>query len=134
MGRPGFREADLTPQHSVQRMRTEPDPLTGRRRGHLVTKDLKTEESTSAIPLPARAVDALQQWRRDQRKMRMNARYWRDDLDLVFTTRTGSALEPRGINRAWERLCEKADVPVVRLHDLRHACASYLLNAGADLV
>jgi len=66
--------------------------------------------------------------------MQMAARYWRDDLDFVFTTRTGSALEPRGINRAWERLCEKAEVPVVRLHDLRHACASYLLNAGADLV
>ncbi len=129
-----FAKRTWTPQHSMQRLRLEPDEATGRRRGHLVSKELKTEASTSAIPLPARAIDALQQWRRDQRKTRMTARYWRDDLDLVFTTRTGSALEPRGINRAWERLCEKAEVPVVRLHDLRHACASYLLHAGADLV
>lgn len=129
-----FTKRTWTPLHSVQRMRLEPDPKTGRRRGRLVSKELKTEASTSAMPLPARAAEALQRWERDQRKMRMNARYWRDDLDLVFTTRTGSALEPRGINRAWERLCEKTGVPVVRLHDLRHACASYLINAGADLV
>ena len=129
-----FAKRTWTPLHSVQRLRLDPDPQTGKRRGQLISKELKTEASTSAIPLPARAVEALQQWRRDQRKMQMAARYWRDDLDLVFTTRTGSALEPRGINRAWERLCEKAGVPVIRLHDLRHACASYLLNAGADLV
>jgi integrase len=129
-----FAKRTWTPKHSVQRMRLDPDPKTGKRKGHLVAKELKTEASTSAVPVPARAIEALQRWQREQRKMRMSARYWRDDLDFVFTTRTGSALEPRGINRAWERLCEKAGVPVVRLHDLRHACASYLLNAGADLV
>jgi len=37
------------------------------------------------------------------------------------------------VDRAWERLCARAGVPRVRLHDLRHACASYLLAAGVDL-
>lgn len=135
----GMEWADLelaartwSPRHSVQRMRGETDPATGHRRGRLESKELKTEASTQTIALPKRAAEALGQWQRDQRKTRFAAPYWKD-RDLVFTTGTGSALEPRNINRAWERLCVSAGVPVVKLHDLRHACASYLLAAGADL-
>jgi integrase len=127
-----FARQTWKPKHTVQRLRGDADPATGHRKGRLVSKELKTEASIQAVALPRRAVEALQRWEREQRKMIMRAPYWAD-RDLVFSTRTGSALEPRGINRAWERLCEKAGVPVVKLHDLRHACASYLLNAGADL-
>lgn len=127
-----FGKQTWTPRHSVQRLRQDADPGTGRRKGRLISKELKTEASTQTVALPRRAVEALQRWEREQRKMIMRSPYW-VDRDLVFTTRTGSALEPRGINRAWERLCANAGVPVVRLHDLRHACASYLLASGADL-
>lgn len=120
------------PRHTVQRLRNEPDPLTGRRTGRLVSKELKTEASVTGMPLPARVVGALQRWQRVQRKTRMSAAYW-EERGLVFTTGTGSALEPRNVNRAWVRLCEKAGVPDAKLHDLRHACASYLLAHGADL-
>ena len=51
---------------------------------------------------------------------------------MVFTTRFGTAIEPRNVNRAWERVCGRASVEGVRLHDLRHACASYLLAAGVS--
>jgi integrase len=37
------------------------------------------------------------------------------------------------VDRAWEKLCEGAGVPSIRLHDLRHACASYALANGADI-
>jgi integrase len=121
-----------TPKHSVQRLRGEKDPETGRRTGKLVAKELKTEASTQTIALPARAAEALERWQREQRKMRMQAAYWQE-RGLVFTTGTGSAHEPRNVNRAWEKLCGRTGVPGIRLHDLRHACASYLLSAGADL-
>lgn len=136
----GMRWQDLdldkrvwTPRLSIQRMRGDIDPETGRREGRLVAKELKTQASLAAVPIPETAADALAQWQREQRKIRMGARVWADDLDLVFATGVGTALEPRGIDRAWERLCARAGVPRVRLHDLRHACASYLLAAGADL-
>ena len=127
-----FTKRTWTPHRSIQRMRGEADPATGRRKGRLEAKDLKTEASIQTIALPKRAAEALTQWQRDQRKTRMAAKYWQE-RGLIFTTGTGSALEPRNINRAWEKLCGNAGVPVVRLHDLRHACASYLLAAGADL-
>ena len=41
-----------TPRMAVQRIRGDPDPVTGRRRGRLVAKELKTEASTAAVADP----------------------------------------------------------------------------------
>ncbi len=135
----GMRWEDLdltglvwTPRLSVQRVRGERD-ATGRRRGTLVAKELKTEASLAPVAVPRTAAEALTRWQREQRKQRMGAPKWAD-LDLVFTTGVGTALEPRGIDRSWERVRARADVPGwVRLHDLRHAFGSYLLAAGVDI-
>lgn len=120
------------PVLTVQRRRGDADPETGRRTGKLVAKELKTEASGQKIALPSSASEALSKWRLQQAQVRLAAPVWAD-LGLVFTTGLGTALEPRNVNRAWEALCARAGVPGVRLHDLRHACASYMLAAGADL-
>ena len=134
----GMRWGDLDlklrtwqPTMQVQRLRGEPDPETGRRKGKLVLTGLKTEASGLKVALPSSAADALAKWRPEQSTVRLSAPRWAD-LDLVFTTRLGTAIEPRNVNRAWERLCGRASVEGVRLHDLRHACASYLLAAGVN--
>src|SRR6266568_6510084 len=45
-----------------------------------------------------------------------------------------SAVEPRNMNRQWEKVRDRAGITrPARLHDLRHACASYALAGGADL-
>ncbi|MER6952192.1 tyrosine-type recombinase/integrase [Nonomuraea sp. NPDC000554] len=46
--------------------------------------------------------------------------------DLAFTTRTGTPIEPRNFNRAFESHCRRAGVPRIRVHDTRHTCASLL--------
>ncbi|MFE5793538.1 tyrosine-type recombinase/integrase [Streptomyces sp. NPDC056503] len=51
---------------------------------------------------------------------------------LVFTTSTGRATDPRSLNRMLTILCGKAKVRRVRVHDLRHTCASLLLAQGVD--
>lgn len=45
---------------------------------------------------------------------------------MVFTTRNGTPIEPRNFNRAFAAHCRKAGVPVIRVHDTRHTCASLL--------
>ena len=52
--------------------------------------------------------------------------------DLVFTTRNGTPIEPRNLNRAFETLSRRAGIRQVRFHDLRHTCASLLHEQGAD--
>lgn len=114
-----------------RRVRGEADPQTGKRRGRLVEKDLKTDSSRATLSLPTALVEILREHRRDQVRERLAAKVWVDP-DLVFTTGVGTALEPRNVNRAWTAVCGRAGVKV-RLHDLRHAAASLAFAAGASI-
>jgi integrase len=116
----------------VRRVRGEVDAETGRRRGRLVEKDLKTRESRASLGMPRALVEVLRAHRRDQLAQRLAARVWADP-DLIFCTSVGTALEPRNVNRSWTAVCERAGVQGVRLHDLRHAAASLAYEAGASL-
>ncbi|WP_311137307.1 tyrosine-type recombinase/integrase [Streptomyces sp. I6] len=51
---------------------------------------------------------------------------------LIFTTRNGTPIEPRHLNRSFEALCARVGVRKVPVHDLRHTCASLLHEQGAD--
>ncbi|MFJ6748087.1 tyrosine-type recombinase/integrase [Streptomyces sp. NPDC091266] len=53
-------------------------------------------------------------------------------LGPVFITATGRATGPRSMNRMLTILCPDAKVRRVRVHDLRHTCASLLLAQGVD--
>src|SRR5262249_41900823 len=48
----------------------------------------------------------------------------------VFTTPVGTPIDPRHDYREFKKLPARADLPSVRLHDLRHTAASLLLAQG----
>ena len=54
---------------------------------------------------------------------------WQDD-NLVFCNEDGSALHPSRFTRRFVTACERAGVPKIRLHDLRHTWATLALQAG----
>jgi len=83
----------------------------------------KTDGSTDVLPLPDICIAALQFQKNRQDGMR--SRDW-PKTDLVFTTRTGRAIEPRNINRSFDVRCEKAGVRRIRVHDTRRTCGSLL--------
>jgi len=82
--------------------------------------------------LPRAVVMVLEAHRDAQALERNRADVWADD-DLVFTTSIGTAIEPRNLSRLFEALRERAQVPRVRFHDLRHSCASLLFELGVPL-
>ena len=47
-------------------------------------------------------------------------------------TADGGYVEPRNVNRMFYRLCEIANVPQLRVHDLRHSCATLLFTMGVQ--
>jgi integrase len=55
------------------------------------------------------------------------------ETGLVFTTKFGTPIEPRNVNRQLTNLLDKARLPQFRVHDLRHFCASLLLAQGVPL-
>ncbi|MGW4411189.1 tyrosine-type recombinase/integrase [Nonomuraea sp. NPDC004702] len=132
-----FEAGTVRLEKSVQRLRGELDEATGRRRGKLVEKSLKTAASKATVAIPKTALQALKEHRKAQTAQRLAAQVWQDD-DLVFCTGVGTPLEPRNVNRSWYALCKRAGVRQgeekgIRLHDLRHATATFLFAEGADV-
>ena len=52
--------------------------------------------------------------------------------DLVFSTAIGTPIHPDNLKRVLKRICAQADVPVIRVHDLRHTYASLALRSKVD--
>lgn len=44
----------------------------------------------------------------------------------------GTPVDPDNFLRTFARWCRDAEVPTVRLHDLRHTCVSMLLTLGVN--
>jgi integrase len=52
---------------------------------------------------------------------------------LVFTRPDGQPLHPQTVTRRFQTLVAEADMPPIRLHDLRHVAASIAHAGGADI-
>jgi integrase len=57
---------------------------------------------------------------------------WKD-WGLVFPSGFGKPVGDDMVRKVFARICAAADVPVIRIHDLRHTCATLLLAAGVDV-
>jgi integrase len=100
--------------------------------GELKLDNVKTEGSAGVLPLPGPLVAILATHHGRQLKERWAAGpSWRD-TGLVFTTTVGGPIEPRNVNRMFRNLCETAGVPQLRVHDLRHSCATLLFTMGVE--
>jgi integrase len=80
--------------------------------------------------LPEFAVTALNRQRAAQRKLKFaDGSKWVES-NMVFTSSIGTALDERNVRREFEAILNKANLPPMRIHDLRHTCASLLLAQG----
>ncbi|MGW3713057.1 tyrosine-type recombinase/integrase [Streptomyces albogriseolus] len=116
----------LRVRRNVQRIRRE-----------LIFGTPKTMRSVRTVSLPQRCVRALTEHReRQNRERKVAGDKWQpapgQPTGLVFTTSTGRVTDPRSLNRMLTILCRDAKVRRVRVHDLRHTCASLLLAQGVD--
>ncbi|ARQ67493.1 tyrosine-type recombinase/integrase [Streptomyces marincola] len=121
-----FERGQLRVRRNLQRIRKE-----------LVFGTPKTARSLRTVALPDRCVEALRRHQSAQRTERAGAGLAWEPLPhqpdgLAFTTPTGRPTDPRSLNRMLAVLCRAANVRSVRVHDLRHTCASLLLAQGVD--
>ncbi|MCW8219531.1 tyrosine-type recombinase/integrase [Streptomyces griseolus] len=116
----------LRVRRNVQRIRRE-----------LLFGTPKTTRSIRTVSLPQHLVRALTHHREQQeRERKVAGKKWQPTPGqpdgLIFTTQTGRVIDPRSLNRMLTILCRNANVRRVRVHDLRHTCASLLLSRGVD--
>ena len=102
--------------------------------GAIIVLPTKTTASHRRIPVPAEAIQAMQEQRERQRQQRAEAGQRWQDSGLIFTHSLGGPLDPGAVNRAFATICDQAGVRRARFHLLRHTCASLLLEQGVELV
>lgn len=99
--------------------------------GRLVMTQPKTAKGKRLIEITPPVVEALRRHRHEQRKERLAFGPDYEDHGLVFCQPNGKPLHPSTVTRwHFKRLLEKAGLPNVRFHDLRHTTATLLLKQG----
>lgn len=95
----------------------------------------KTKRSRRTVPLTFDAVAALRAHRKRQQleRLKLGADY--GTLNLVFATEIGTPITGwRARTYYFKRALKWAKLPAtIRIHDLRHAAATMMLGAGADV-
>ena len=90
----------------------------------------KTDKGRRRIGLDPQTVVTLRSHRARQAEERLAAGSAWTESDLVFTREDGTTVRPESVSKAFKRLAKAADLPEIRLHDLRHSYASAALEAG----
>lgn len=101
--------------------------------GRLQRLGTKTAKSRRTLPLPQIVVAALMEHRVRQSEERRQAGDAWVDSGMVFTSQLGTALDPRRVNRKFDRQLELAGLRHIRFHDLRHTAATLMLASGVPV-
>jgi len=90
----------------------------------------KTAHGRRSIALPASCVESLRRHRVNQLEHRLRLGALWQEHDFVFTNQTGGPLAVNVLSQHFRKLIVAARVPVIRFHDMRHSCATLLLEGG----
>lgn len=102
-------------------------------RGRLVIRKSKTRTGERTLNLPRFLIAAL---RAHQDRQRLDATLmpegWNAD-GYVFPSQEGTRLWHGNLRGSYKRHLKASGVRPIRFHDMRHSCASFLLNEGVAL-
>ena len=108
--------------------------LTRTKGGGWTLEEPKTPRSRRSIPLPQSVIADLKEHEKQQIKKIVKAKpgtYKKQGF--VFAAENGEPMHEGHIyNRYFKPLLDKADLPQIRMYDLRHTCATLLLSEGEN--
>ena len=94
--------------------------------------DPKSEAGKRPMPLFPETVAALKAWKAQQNAERLQwGKAWQD-TEYIFTREDGTPWHPAAISKRFAKALERADVPRITLHKLRHGFATYHIAAGTQ--
>jgi integrase len=94
----------------------------------------KSRAGKRLLPLPEPGRQALLALKAQQDQDRIKAgAQWKGSENRIVTSAVGTPPTPNRLKDTLDRLCRKAGVPRLTVHQLRHECASLLFAAGADV-
>lgn len=120
----GLRWIDVDLENTEMQVRYQ---LQRNEARELTLVPLKTEKSRRTVRLPSVCIEALRRHHACQEQERLLAGSKWEDSGLVFTTRSGTAVDQRNLLKHYAIVVKTAGVRRLRFHDLRHTAASLLL-------
>lgn len=134
----GLRWADIDWERTSVAIRQTVIPLTkasGKGREGRIVARTKTDRAR-VVELDAATATTLRTWkaRQAEERLAMGAGY--DDNDLIFCRPDGRPYHPEAFSKTFDRRLRQpryAELPAIRLHDLRHTWATLALAAGVDV-
>ncbi|MBR4961173.1 MAG: site-specific integrase [Clostridia bacterium] len=103
-------------------------PLMPNTSTRVVLKTPKTESSVRKVWLPKTLAYILREWRDAQNELKDYLGDEYQDYNLVVALPNGRPCENRVISKEFEKLKEKAGLPNVVFHSLRHSSTTYKLK------
>lgn len=103
----------------------------------LITKDsAKTDATIRSMPLSTDVKKRLLEIKcmQENNKKRLRKNYHNQWSDYLMVDEKGDLTSPDYVTDAFRRLVKKNKMRHIRFHDLRHTCASLLLNKGKGKV
>ncbi len=107
--------------------------LVVKKGGGFIFTEPKTKKSRRSIPISNTLIKNLKAHRRKQleERLKLGANY--QTFDLVFASEIGTPLlHGNLLRRHFKPIRDKANLPKIRLYDLRHTTATLLLSAGEN--
>lgn len=117
-----FRRRTMTIRHTVAKVT------------QTVSKD-RTKNATSrrTFPLTDDMIQLLQKMKDEENQNRVSYGNEYHENDYVFKWPDGRPFTPDYVSRTFRRLLEINELRPIRFHDLRHSCASLLIDMGWTL-
>ena len=113
----GLKWSDIDWKNGIIKVRRQ----IARVDGKIVESPLKTKNSYRTVSISPQAIEVLK-----QQKAKTNDSY-------VFPSPSGGPISPDSVNNMLKRVLERAGIPKVRFHDLRHTFATIALQNGVDI-
>ncbi len=113
----GLKWEDIDMKQGIIRVRRQVSRIDGK----IVEAPLKTKNSYRTVTISPQAIEVLK-----QQKAKTNDQY-------VFPSPNGGPISPDSVNNMLKRVLERAGIPKVRFHDLRHTFATLALQNGVDI-
>ncbi|MCM3602459.1 site-specific integrase [Robertmurraya korlensis] len=95
--------------------------------GKTLKKGAKTKGSVRSVTISPTTKKALLEHKIQQDIEREFFDSVHKNLDLVICTGNGATYHPRNLTRAFQKLTQKAELPHIRFHDLRHTHAALMI-------